>query len=219
MSRAPPQTVHTFYDVPLRLSSKVRDINRTFPKHVLYRVPWSRCSAWKFYEILLKFCLMWDLDVPAVQDKQGLGQQQLLNVLRAYSIFNAEVGYCKDPRSETLHQKTMELWQLLKSLLLWQSIGRGWNRQSHETSQLTQLTTPPKLFHKFCRGSILPGDIVAKNRRRQNHQTNSPLGVSLFLTHRSFNHTFLYLPSPFTLPAFVPCPLASSLLSVAPHWE
>lgn len=32
------------------------------------------------------------------QDKQGLGQQQLLNVLRAYSIFNAEVGYCKDPR-------------------------------------------------------------------------------------------------------------------------
>lgn len=43
----------------------VRDINRTFPKHVLYR------------------------------DKQGLGQQQLLNVLRAYSIFNAEVGYCQ----------------------------------------------------------------------------------------------------------------------------
>ncbi|CAE7784161.1 EVI5 [Symbiodinium pilosum] len=43
----------------------VRDINRTFPKHVLYR------------------------------DKQGLGQQQLLNVLRAYSVFNAEVGYCQ----------------------------------------------------------------------------------------------------------------------------
>eukprot|EP00438_Fugacium_kawagutii_P018738 Skav212367 [mRNA] locus=scaffold3038:200859:209956:+ [translate_table: standard] len=44
--------------------SRAIDINRTFPKHVLYR------------------------------DKQGLGQQQLLNVLRAYSIFNAEVGYC-----------------------------------------------------------------------------------------------------------------------------
>eukprot|EP00927_Polykrikos_kofoidii_P077925 TRINITY_DN74809_c0_g1_i1.p1 TRINITY_DN74809_c0_g1~~TRINITY_DN74809_c0_g1_i1.p1 ORF type:complete len:407 (-),score=54.21 TRINITY_DN74809_c0_g1_i1:96-1271(-) len=43
----------------------VRDINRTFPKHVLYR------------------------------DRQGLGQQQLLNVLRAYSVFNAEVGYCQ----------------------------------------------------------------------------------------------------------------------------
>mmetsp|Transcript_19197 Transcript_19197/g.60393 ORF Transcript_19197/g.60393 Transcript_19197/m.60393 type:complete len:329 (+) Transcript_19197:93-1079(+) len=43
----------------------VRDINRTFPKHVLYR------------------------------DKQGLGQQQLMNVLRAYSVFNAEVGYCQ----------------------------------------------------------------------------------------------------------------------------
>merc|ERR1719367_2619383 len=43
----------------------VRDINRTFPKHVLYR------------------------------DKHGLGQVQLLNVLRAYSVFNAEVGYCQ----------------------------------------------------------------------------------------------------------------------------
>jgi len=32
------------------------------------------------------------------KDKQGLGQQQLLNVLRAYSIFNAEVGYCKGLR-------------------------------------------------------------------------------------------------------------------------
>jgi len=46
-------------------SDIVRDINRTFPKHVLYR------------------------------DRQGLGQQQLLNVLRAYSVFNAEVGYCQ----------------------------------------------------------------------------------------------------------------------------
>ena len=72
MSRAPPQTVHTFYDVPLRLSSKVRDINRTFPKHVLYRVPWSRCSAWKFYEILLKFCLMWDLDVLLYRTSKAL---------------------------------------------------------------------------------------------------------------------------------------------------
>lgn len=43
----------------------VRDINRTFPKHKLYT------------------------------DKQGLGQQQLWNVLRAYSVFNAEVGYCQ----------------------------------------------------------------------------------------------------------------------------
>eukprot|EP00931_Biecheleriopsis_adriatica_P080713 TRINITY_DN54058_c0_g1_i1.p1 TRINITY_DN54058_c0_g1~~TRINITY_DN54058_c0_g1_i1.p1 ORF type:complete len:349 (+),score=74.37 TRINITY_DN54058_c0_g1_i1:140-1048(+) len=43
----------------------MRDINRTFPKHVLYR------------------------------DKQGLGQHQLLNVLRAYSVFNPEVGYCQ----------------------------------------------------------------------------------------------------------------------------
>jgi len=43
----------------------VRDINRTFPRHVLFR------------------------------DKQGLGQQQLLNVLRAYSVFNPEVGYCQ----------------------------------------------------------------------------------------------------------------------------
>mmetsp|Transcript_90658 Transcript_90658/g.261227 ORF Transcript_90658/g.261227 Transcript_90658/m.261227 type:complete len:339 (+) Transcript_90658:1091-2107(+) len=43
----------------------VRDIHRTFPKHVLYR------------------------------DKKGLGQQQLLNVLRAYSVFNPEVGYCQ----------------------------------------------------------------------------------------------------------------------------
>merc|ERR1712194_531417 len=42
-----------------------KDMNRTFPKHVLYR------------------------------DKQGLGQRQLLNVLRAYSVFNAEVGYCQ----------------------------------------------------------------------------------------------------------------------------
>merc|ERR1719235_1049723 len=46
-------------------SDIVRDINRTFPKHVLYR------------------------------DRQGLGQQQLLNVLRAYSVFNPEVGYCQ----------------------------------------------------------------------------------------------------------------------------
>lgn len=46
-------------------SDIVRDINRTFPKHVLYR------------------------------DRQGLGQQQLLSVLRAYSVFNAEVGYCQ----------------------------------------------------------------------------------------------------------------------------
>merc|ERR1712217_905054 len=43
----------------------IRDINRTFPKHVLYR------------------------------DAHGLGQQQLLNVLRAYSVFNSEVGYCQ----------------------------------------------------------------------------------------------------------------------------
>eukprot|EP00812_Abedinium_dasypus_P001528 NODE_1185_length_1216_cov_44.881137.p2 GENE.NODE_1185_length_1216_cov_44.881137~~NODE_1185_length_1216_cov_44.881137.p2 ORF type:complete len:289 (-),score=122.21 NODE_1185_length_1216_cov_44.881137:332-1198(-) len=43
----------------------VRDINRTFPKHVLFR------------------------------DRRGLGQQQLLNVLRAYSVFNPEVGYCQ----------------------------------------------------------------------------------------------------------------------------
>ncbi|CAK0890689.1 unnamed protein product [Prorocentrum cordatum] len=43
----------------------MKDMNRTFPKHVLYR------------------------------DKQGLGQRQLLNVLRAYSVFNAEVGYCQ----------------------------------------------------------------------------------------------------------------------------
>lgn len=43
----------------------IRDINRTFPKHVLYR------------------------------DRQGLGQNQLLNVLRAYSVFNPEVGYCQ----------------------------------------------------------------------------------------------------------------------------
>jgi len=43
----------------------MKDMNRTFPKHVLYR------------------------------NKQGLGQQQLLNVLRAYSVFNAEVGYCQ----------------------------------------------------------------------------------------------------------------------------
>lgn len=43
----------------------VRDINRTFPKHPLYR------------------------------DMQDLGQQQLLSVLRAYSVFNAEVGYCQ----------------------------------------------------------------------------------------------------------------------------
>jgi len=42
-----------------------RDIHRTFPKHVLYR------------------------------DKKALGQQQLLNVLRAYSVFNEEVGYCQ----------------------------------------------------------------------------------------------------------------------------
>lgn len=46
-------------------SDIVRDINRTFPKHVLYR------------------------------DRQGLGQQQLLKVLRAYSVFNDEVGYCQ----------------------------------------------------------------------------------------------------------------------------
>ena len=202
MSRAPPQTVHTSYDVPLRLSSKVRDINRTFPKHVLYRVPWSRCSAWKFYEILLKFCLMWNLDVPAVQDKQGLGQQQLLNVLRAYSIFNAEVGYCKDPRSETLHQKTMELWQLPKSLLLWQSIGRGWNRQSHETSQLTQLTTPQGFFTSFAvaqsfLGTSLPKIVAVRIIRLPLHLVSPSV-----LTHRSFNHTFL-LPLPSQL-AFVP---------------
>eukprot|EP00392_Amoebophrya_sp_AT5.2_P004921 g4930.t1 len=42
-----------------------RDTNRTFPKHVLY-------------------C-----------DRQGVGQAQLLHVLRAYSIFNPEVGYCQ----------------------------------------------------------------------------------------------------------------------------
>merc|ERR1712050_125068 len=42
-----------------------KDMNRTFPKHVLYR------------------------------DAKGLGQEQLLNVLRAYSVFNAEVGYCQ----------------------------------------------------------------------------------------------------------------------------
>merc|ERR1719213_1345539 len=43
----------------------MKDMNRTFPKHVLYR------------------------------DKQGLGQQELLSVLRAYSVFNDEVGYCQ----------------------------------------------------------------------------------------------------------------------------
>lgn len=43
----------------------VRDIHRTFPKHVLFR------------------------------DKKALGQQQLFNVLRAYSVFNPEVGYCQ----------------------------------------------------------------------------------------------------------------------------
>ncbi|CAD7941386.1 unnamed protein product [Amoebophrya sp. A25] len=42
-----------------------RDINRTFPKHVLY-------------------C-----------DRQAMGQEQLLHVLRAYSLFNPEVGYCQ----------------------------------------------------------------------------------------------------------------------------
>lgn len=43
----------------------VRDINRTFPNHVMYR------------------------------DKHAFGQDSLLSVLRAYSVFNPEVGYCQ----------------------------------------------------------------------------------------------------------------------------
>lgn len=43
----------------------IRDIHRTFPKHVLFR------------------------------DRNSLGQGQLFNVLRAYSVFNPEVGYCQ----------------------------------------------------------------------------------------------------------------------------
>mmetsp|Transcript_32008 Transcript_32008/g.70106 ORF Transcript_32008/g.70106 Transcript_32008/m.70106 type:complete len:362 (+) Transcript_32008:1258-2343(+) len=43
----------------------IRDIDRTFPKHLLFH------------------------------EKKGLGQNSLLNVLRAYSVFNPEVGYCQ----------------------------------------------------------------------------------------------------------------------------
>ncbi|KAL6079071.1 Rab-GAP TBC domain-containing protein [Balamuthia mandrillaris] len=42
-----------------------RDINRTFPRHVLF------------------------------QDKDGLGQAALFNVLKAYSVYNPAVGYCQ----------------------------------------------------------------------------------------------------------------------------
>mmetsp|Transcript_17509 Transcript_17509/g.31432 ORF Transcript_17509/g.31432 Transcript_17509/m.31432 type:complete len:602 (+) Transcript_17509:168-1973(+) len=42
-----------------------RDINRTFPKHVLFR------------------------------DRQGLGQTSLFNVLKAYSLHDKNVGYCQ----------------------------------------------------------------------------------------------------------------------------
>lgn len=42
-----------------------KDLNRTFPKHILFK------------------------------DKQSLGQEQLFQVLRAYAIFNPEVGYCQ----------------------------------------------------------------------------------------------------------------------------
>eukprot|EP00386_Alphamonas_edax_P007640 GDKI01025437.1.p1 GENE.GDKI01025437.1~~GDKI01025437.1.p1 ORF type:complete len:375 (+),score=88.82 GDKI01025437.1:128-1126(+) len=43
----------------------LRDIGRTFPKHLLFR------------------------------ERSGLGQTSLFNVLRAYSVFNPEVGYCQ----------------------------------------------------------------------------------------------------------------------------
>jgi len=42
-----------------------RDINRTFPKHIFF------------------------------QDRGGLGQQLLFNVLKAFSIYNTTVGYCQ----------------------------------------------------------------------------------------------------------------------------
>mmetsp|Transcript_18991 Transcript_18991/g.54458 ORF Transcript_18991/g.54458 Transcript_18991/m.54458 type:complete len:347 (+) Transcript_18991:142-1182(+) len=42
-----------------------RDISRTFPKHLLFR------------------------------ERSGLGQDSLFDVLRAYSVFNPEVGYCQ----------------------------------------------------------------------------------------------------------------------------
>ncbi len=45
------------------------------------------------------------------KDKQGLGQQQLLNVLRAYSIFNAEVGYCKGLRKPPVTNANQEYAQ------------------------------------------------------------------------------------------------------------
>lgn len=43
----------------------LRDISRTFPKHILFR------------------------------DRASMGQERLFNVLRAYSIYNPEVGYCQ----------------------------------------------------------------------------------------------------------------------------
>lgn len=42
-----------------------RDINRTFPRHILF------------------------------QDQGGLGQQVLFNVLKAYAVYNPNVGYCQ----------------------------------------------------------------------------------------------------------------------------
>lgn len=42
-----------------------RDINRTFPKHIFF------------------------------QERGGLGQQLLFNVLKAFSVYNADVGYCQ----------------------------------------------------------------------------------------------------------------------------
>eukprot|EP00918_Siedleckia_nematoides_P035464 GHVU01077045.1.p1 GENE.GHVU01077045.1~~GHVU01077045.1.p1 ORF type:complete len:255 (+),score=34.02 GHVU01077045.1:105-869(+) len=43
----------------------LRDVSRTFPKHIMFR------------------------------DKACIGQRSLLNVLRAYSVLNPEVGYCQ----------------------------------------------------------------------------------------------------------------------------
>ena len=70
MSKSKDVELETIYAQLLKKTSVhekliMRDLNRTFPKHEYFR------------------------------DQNGIGQEGLFNVVKAYSLYDKEVGYCQ----------------------------------------------------------------------------------------------------------------------------
>jgi hypothetical protein len=73
LQRAQPQLYHQLKSSPTaEWEARIgRDISRTFPKHPLFR------------------------------DKLAFGQSSLFHVLRAYSLYDRQLGYCQGNQSPT----------------------------------------------------------------------------------------------------------------------